>query len=57
MGAPFALDFGAVYSVAGAMGADLELLTEVLPHAEAAILAGLSGEAGDDYTEADESSE
>lgn len=45
MGRPFALDMGAVMIVAGARGVDLELLADVLPLAEAAILAGLSEEA------------
>ncbi|WP_342249383.1 DUF7697 family protein [Sphingomonas sp. OTU376] len=45
MGQPFALDFGAVISVGSALGADLELLVEVLPDAERSILAALSDDA------------
>jgi hypothetical protein len=44
MGSPFALDMGAVMAVAQARGVDLELLADVLPAAEAAILAGLRDE-------------
>ena len=44
MGTPFALDYGAVMQVGAALGADLALLAEVLPAAEAAIVAGLVDE-------------
>ena len=45
---PFALDYGAVMAVASARGADAELIAEVLPAAEAAILASLDDGSGDD---------
>jgi hypothetical protein len=37
-GAPFALDYGAALALGQAMGADMEMLADVLPGAEAAIL-------------------
>lgn len=43
-GHPFALDFGAVMNVATATGADPAIVAELLPAAEAAILAGLNAE-------------
>lgn len=51
MGAPFALDFGAVMLVGQARSVDIEMLAEVLPDAERAILsppAGPSGYEGSD---------
>ncbi len=39
LGTPFALDFGAVMTVGQARGADADLLAELLPDAEHAILA------------------
>lgn len=50
MGVPFALDFGAIFTVAAAQGADQEFLAEVLPAVEAAILDMLAGDdaGGDD---------
>ena len=39
IGAPFALDYGAVMLVGQARGADTELLAELLPVAERAILS------------------
>lgn len=47
MGGPFGLDFGAVLMMGAAMGADLELLADVLPDVEAARIAGLRGEGGE----------
>ena len=44
MGQPFALDYGAVMIVGAARGANLEMLADVLPAAERAIIAGLSGD-------------
>lgn len=41
MGGPFGLDFGAIMAVAAARDVDADLLSEVLPAAEAAILASL----------------
>jgi hypothetical protein len=40
-GQPFALDYGAVMAVGAALGADLEMLADVLPAAEAAIIGNL----------------
>jgi hypothetical protein len=48
MGTPIGLDYGAVMAVATARGADVELLSEVLPAVEAAILDNLAGEESDD---------
>lgn len=48
MGQPFALDFGAVMQVAAARGVDMELLSAVLPVAEAAIVNGLVDQDGGD---------
>lgn len=48
MGQPFALDFGAVMVMGAALGADMDMLASVLPDAEAAIIAGLSGDAEGD---------
>lgn len=50
MGQPFALDFGAVMIMGAALGADAEMLAEVLPAAEAAIIGGLSSD-NDDFAE------
>lgn len=44
MGRPIALDHGAVMMVGAALGADAELLADVLPAAEAAIIRNLIGE-------------
>lgn len=41
-GRPFALDYGAVMAVGSALGADTEMLADVLPVAERAIVSGLS---------------
>ncbi len=41
-GRPIALDHGAVMTVGSALGADVELLADVLPAAEAAIISGLN---------------
>lgn len=46
MGRPFALDYSAVMQVGHARGADLALLADVLPIAEAAIINGLLEEEG-----------
>jgi hypothetical protein len=40
LGTPFALDYGAVMLVGQARGVDIQLLAEILPDAERAILAG-----------------
>lgn len=37
---PVGLDYGAVLALAGALGADVDLLAAVLPDVEAAVLAG-----------------
>lgn len=42
---PFALDFGAIMQVGAARGVDLDLLSEALPHAEAAIISNLTDQA------------
>jgi hypothetical protein len=42
MGTPFALDFGAVMIVAAARGADSEMVADLLPVVETAVLASLS---------------
>lgn len=50
MGRPFALDFGTVMQMGGALNVDLALLAEVLPAAEAAIvnrIAEMSEEGSD----------
>jgi len=50
MGGPYGLDFGAIMTMGAALGADLELLADVLPGIEAARIGGLSGEEeGDDH--------
>jgi len=41
MGQPFALDFNAVMAMGTALGADIELLADVLPAAEAAIISNM----------------
>lgn len=43
-GVAVGLDFGAIMAVATAQGADAGFLSEVLPEAEVAILAGISGD-------------
>lgn len=48
-GTPSGLDFGAVMMVAGAQGADLELLAEALPDIEAALLAALAGDGEEEW--------
>ncbi len=50
MGGPFALDYGAVLMVGAAMGADLDMLADVLPAAEGAIVLRYQAdsEGGDD---------
>ena len=42
MGQPFALDFNAVMAMGAALGANMELLADVLPAAETAIIANLA---------------
>lgn len=42
MGHPFALDYVAVMTFGAAIGADAEMLADVLPAAEAAIVANLT---------------
>ena len=42
MGHPFALDFNAVMGMGAALRADPEFLADVLPAAEAAIIANLT---------------
>lgn len=42
MGTPFALDFGAIMQMGAARGVDAQLLSEALPHAEAAIVNRLA---------------
>ena len=39
---PFALDYGAIMQVGAARGVDLALLSDALPHAEAAIINNLT---------------
>lgn len=46
-GTAVGLDFGAILAVADAQGADAELLADVLPTAEAAILAALNADDDD----------
>jgi hypothetical protein len=48
MGQPFALDFGAVMTMGAALGADSEMLADVLPAAQAAIVASLAPDDGAD---------
>ncbi len=45
---PFALDFGSIMQVGAARGVDLALLSDALPHAEAAIISNLTEQGGDD---------
>lgn len=47
MGRPFGLDYGAIMTVGAHRGADLALLAETLPAAEAAILAMYAANSGD----------
>jgi hypothetical protein len=47
LGRPFALDFGAVMTVGAARHVDTDLLADVLPDAERAILAAHLDEAPD----------
>ena len=51
MGTPFALDFGAVMAVGQARGIDVEMLADVLPAADRAVIAGLSDSPGGDEGE------
>lgn len=44
MGAPFALDFGAIMTMGANLGADLPLLAAVLPRIEPIIIANLAGD-------------
>jgi hypothetical protein len=53
-GIPIGLDFGAIMLTGAALEADLELLAEVLPEFEAAVMAGLSDESPDDFTDEEE---
>jgi hypothetical protein len=50
-GVPIGLDFGAIMLIGAAQDADLELLAEVLPEFEAIVIAGLSDESPDDFTD------
>ncbi|WP_230770704.1 DUF7697 family protein [Sphingomonas sp. Leaf4] len=43
-GLPFALDYGAVMSVGQALGADLDMLADVLPRADAAIVRRINAD-------------
>lgn len=52
MGTPIGLDYGAVMAVATAQGADVELLAEVLPSVEAAILLSFDDDGGGDSEDA-----
>ncbi|MBW6523435.1 hypothetical protein KZ810_07980 [Sphingomonas sp. RHCKR47] len=45
---PFALDFGAIMQVGAARGVDLDLLSQALPHVEAAIISNLTDQAPSD---------
>jgi hypothetical protein len=47
-GKPFALDYTAVMAIGAALGADMEMLADVLPDAEAAIVARFAGDDGGD---------
>lgn len=47
-GGAYALDFGAVMTVAAAQGADLELLSEALPDLELVMLSGMAGDTEED---------
>ncbi|VXC63539.1 DUF7697 family protein [Sphingomonas sp. AX6] len=44
MGAPFALDFQAVMTIGEALGVDAEMLADVLPAAEMAIVSQYAGD-------------
>jgi hypothetical protein len=54
MGGPIGLDFGAIMLIGAAQGADLELLSEVLPDFEAVVIASLADDGDDDFSEPDE---
>jgi hypothetical protein len=43
-GKPFALDYAAVMVIGAALGADMEMLADVLPDAEAAIVSRFAGD-------------
>lgn len=47
-GVPVGLDFGAVMAIGGGLGADLELIAEVLPDVEHALLSALAEEADEE---------
>lgn len=47
-GGPFALDYGAVFTMAQATGANRALLAEVLPDVERVLLSGLAEDAQGD---------
>lgn len=47
-GVPVGLDFSAIMTLAAHRGADLELLSDVLPDAETAIVAALAGDPSDE---------
>lgn len=46
-GQPFALDFGAIMTMGAALGADLEMLADVLGDVEAAIINQYAGDGGE----------
>lgn len=48
---PAGLDFGAVMQMGAALGVDAQLLAEVLPAAEAAIMAALHDDDDDPHEE------
>ena len=44
---PVGLDYGAALMLGEAMGADLDLLADILPSAEAALVSRFAGDGGD----------
>lgn len=47
-GEPVGLDFGAIMAVASAQDVDAELLADVLPEVETAILVGMSDQSAEE---------
>ncbi len=48
MGGVFGLDYGAALALGAALSADMELLAEILPDVEAALVRRANGDGSDD---------